>query len=123
MRRIVLRAPLFSFLIASIAVYLVLVVESSDCLLSMLRAQSPPSTPTQISPPPIPRSSPPAPTPPPFPLPPGSPCPTVTRASPDADGTPAQPPTATPKSGGKSAVGEMPTPTIVLMPETGRTTD
>jgi hypothetical protein len=123
MRKIVLRAPLFPLLIASIAVCLVLVAEPSDRLPSMLRAQSPPSTPTQISPLPIPESSPPAPTPPPLPLPPGSPRSTVTRAAPDADGTPAQPPAATPKSGGKSAVGETPTPTIVLMPKTGRTTD
>ena len=116
MRKTVLRAPLFPFLIVSIAVCLVLVAGPSDHLLSMLRAQSPPSTPTQISPPPTPRSSPQTPTPPPLPIPPGLPCP-------NADGTPAQPPTATPKSGGKSAVGEAPTPTIVLMPKTGRTTD
>jgi hypothetical protein len=65
MRKVVWRTPGSLLTLITIAICLVLAVQASDGWLSMLLAQSPPPTPTWVSPLPTPRASGMPPTPPP----------------------------------------------------------
>jgi hypothetical protein len=119
MKKMNSRMSLLMLLIAVGTAYLVFEMEYPPGLLSLLLAQSPPVTPTSDSPVPLPSPEDPTPHGPspasPTPSPQSSPVP------PAADGTPKLAPTATSSSGGKPAPQQTPTPTMVLMPDTGGT--
>ena len=117
MKKMVSRTPLLLLLIAVGTAYLVFRMKHPPGLLSLLLAQSPAVTPTSDSP--IPLPSPENPTPlRPSPVSP-SPSPRSSLVPPVADGTPRLAPTATSNPGGKPAPQQTPTPTMVLMPDTG----
>jgi hypothetical protein len=113
MRKVVWRTPGSLLMLITIAICLVLAVQASDDWLSMLLAQSPPPTPTRVSPWPTPRASgmPPTP-PPPEPGPSGEPPILTPRPSGEPPTSQPLPPTSMPLPGSPRPPGPLLTPTL-----------